>query len=380
MNIRGIFTILGLLLSMVCYGQQVELSAKHQAKLARITDKYEHALKYKKYHKKDSIHLAKKLKKVAKKQAKSQLSNQINTDIPTDSASLVSQAESMAKDKLSEQTGIDAPDITIDSTTTEQVKDTVIKEGEKLLNETDEIRALKGAEGDSGLSALTEQKEAIEKTQEELKQKAAEQKMKQQLTAKAKDFITENAQQISEVQSQMTDLKRKYASVPNSNDLSTATKRNSLKGEPLWERFFLGGNFNIIKTEPFTMDISPLLGYRINKAFEAGFTAIYRNQFGANTTSIQEYSVYGYGIFANHSFYKNYFAYLEGEKISSIPPLDVTKTRSWKETLLLGIGRKFKITKWLEMQAIIAVNLLHKNSDQLYSSPVVFKTGIRIKP
>ena len=79
-------------------------------------------------------------------------------------------------------------------------------------------------------------------------------------------------------------------------------------------------------------------------------------------------------------FYKNYLAYLEGERMSTVSKINDIDTRSWKESLMLGVGRKFKIAKWMEMQALILFNLMYDPKDELYASPVVFKTGFRINP
>jgi len=64
--------------------------------------------------------------------------------------------------------------------------------------------------------------------------------------------------------------------------------------------------------------------------------------------------------------------------MSTVTSKNDISTRSWKESLLVGVGRKFKVAKWMEMQALILFNLLYDNQDELYSSPVVFKTGFRI--
>ncbi|MEX2335666.1 MAG: hypothetical protein WD555_00170 [Fulvivirga sp.] len=46
---------------------------------------------------------------------------------------------------------------------------------------------------------------------------------------------------------------------------------------------------------------------------------------------------------------------------------------------MIGIGRKIGIAKWLEMQAMVLFNILHDNQDGLYNSPVIFKTGFRVR-
>lgn len=135
------------------------------------------------------------------------------------------------------------------------------------------------------------------------------------------------------------------------------------------------------KTNPVTIDLSPVLGWKFNKLFEAGVTGAYRARIGADRLGVNTFEdeeVYGYSVFANHMIFKNFFGYLEGERMSKVTGTNESHSRKWNETLLLGIGRKFKIAKFLEMQAIISYNFLHDNESGLYGSPVVFKTGFRV--
>lgn len=290
--------------------------------------------------------------------------------IPKDSAAVTSEVKNLGKAKLSEEIGMDVPDIKMDSTAKDQVKDEAVKQAESALKNTDEFQSLGGE--DDVLGGLSP---------EQLQQMKAKKEMKQKMAGHAKSFITEHSDQIQEVQEQMSELKQKYSEVPDSKDLSTATKRSSLKGESFWKRLVLGGNFNVSATDPVTLDLSPVVGWRFNKLFQAGVTGVYRTQFGSASTSnnpVEDNAVYGYSVFANHAVFRNFFGYLEGENMSRMTGTAEDSKREWQQTLLLGIGRKFKIAPFLEMQAIIAFNFLHENKDGVYNNPVVFKTGFRI--
>ena len=431
---RIVVCVVLIMCAVVGFSQsKVTLSQKHKEKLAKITDPYKYKLKYRQFFLKDSL---KQSKRTLKEQSISKSKSAVRDSLEQvegvseileltelDSANITKRAKSKGKKQLKQTTGIDS-NIKIDSTLVDQTKeagkeivlenvkdDELIKEnqdlldianidslkslsvdtvavrakdaavarGEEYLKNTDEFKALDGQDKDSPFGELTKQKEKLENAQEELRKAAAQNELKKQMTSKAKDYITKNSAQIQEVQSKMTDLKKKYSTVPNSNDLSTATKRTSLKGESFWKRMVLGGNFNITKTSPVTLDLSPVLGYRINKLFEVGISATYRVQFiKSGSTITKDDAVYGQGVWVNHLFYKNYFGYLEGERMSTVTTKDDITARTWKESLLIGVGRKFKVAKWMEMQALILFDLLYDNEDQLYSSPVVFKTGFRI--
>ncbi len=327
---------------------------------------------------KDSSDVIRKVKSMGNEEIQDQLDINI-PGIPTDSAALKGEATSLAKQEFANQTGIEAPDIKLDSTTLDQLRDQGESKAEEALKNTDEFKSLDGS--DSELGKLTDVKKEIELTREQLQQAKAKKEVKKKMASHAKDFISQHAGQLQEVQSQMSELKKKYSVVPNSNDLSTAKKRSSLKGESFWKRLILGGNLNVSKTNPINLDIAPVVGWRFNKLFEAGFTGTYRARLGAESsgaTSFENDDVYGYSIFANHMAFKNFFGYLEGENMSKVTGTEENNKREWHQTLLVGIGRKFKIARFLEMQAIISYNFLHDNTDGVYPNPVVFKTGFRV--
>ncbi|WP_157494035.1 hypothetical protein [Fulvivirga imtechensis] len=327
-------------------------------------------------------------KSAAKTRVRSEIENEVGVKLPdvaldsTASDQLKSEAKSRTRAMAEEKLGTDIPDVTIDSTTTRQVKDEAVKRGEEMLKDTEEFKAINDLPKDSELGQLDDYKNKLEQTQEELRQAAAKQELKKKMASHAREYISQNADKIQQVQSQMGELKKKYSYMPNSNDLSSAVKRTSLKGESFWKRLVLGGNFNISKTNPLSIDLSPVVGYKVNKLFEVGITGAYRTKFRADKYGVNQQindEVYGYSAFANHMAFKNFFGYLEGERMRTSNLNSELPERTWKQTLLIGVGRKFNVAKWLEMQAMVLFNVLHDNQDGLYNSPVVFKTGVRLR-
>lgn len=322
----------------------------------------------------------------AKKIVRDSLNQYVDVpDITIDSTTtdqIKTEARSRAKSAIESEIGEEIPQVTIDSTTTQQVKEKAVERAEEALKDTDEYNKLNGMGDDSELANLEDYKGKLEATQEELKQAAAKQELKQKMASHAKDYISQNADKIQQVQSKMGEMKQKYSYMPNSNDLSSAVKRTSLKGESFWERLVIGGNFGISKTNPLNIDLSPVLGYKINKLFEVGITGCYRSQIKADKYGAQalaDKEVYGYSAFADHMFFKNFFAHMEAERMRTTTMNEEELKREWKQTLLIGVGRKFNVAKWLEMQALVLFNVLHDNEDGLYNSPVVFKTGFRLR-
>lgn len=325
-----------------------------------------------------------RLKEVAKEAAKSALQEELKIDIPEVAldSTLIDHLKSEAKMTAEEELGIEVDEITIDSTTTDQIKDEAEKKAEDVIISTDEYKAVNDLPKDSELGKLEDYKSKLENTQEQIKQAAAEQELKQKMTSHTQEHFANNTEKIQQVQSQVERLKAKYSSMLNSNDLSSAVKRNSLKEDSFWKRLVIGGNFNISKTNPVSLDLSPVLGYKINRLFEVGITGVYRSQFNADRNGTFGQSgneVYGYSAFVNHMVFRNFFGYLEAERMRTTNLNKENPERQWKQTLLIGFGRKFNVTSWLEMQALILYNVLHNNTNGLYNSPVVFKTGFRVR-
>ncbi|MDQ3395438.1 MAG: hypothetical protein M3512_15190 [Bacteroidota bacterium] len=259
------------------------------------------------------------------------------------------------------------------------VKKEISERGESYLKSTDEYKALQGGEDGANLAELEEYKAKLEQIQQEMKETIAKDELKQKLASQGKQFVMEHIEQIQQIQEHVGTVKQKYSSIANSDDMENAVKRTSLEGEPAWKRIVLGGNINITKTNPLNIDFSPVIGYRFNKLFEAGVTAAYRTSFKANKKGVSQLNeeVFGFSVFASHMVFKSFFAYLEGERMRKEGTVFEIGSIKWNQTLLIGIGKKFHLNKWLDMQSMVVVNVLHNNKDGLYHSPVIFKTGFR---
>ncbi|UII21651.1 hypothetical protein [Fulvivirga ligni] len=296
-----------------------------------------------------------------------------------DSARVKSTVKAEGKKRLEEELGTEISDMPMDSLTMESAQKELEKRAENELKNRKEFEELGGME-DSELGNLTEYKDEWEQTQEKLQQMEARQELKQKMASQAREFITQHSDKILQAQSKMSTLKQKYSYVPNSNDLSTAKKRNSLEDKSFWERLSIGGNFNISQTNPVVVDLAPVVAYKINKQSEIGVTGTYRATFGAGKSGIgqEDDETYGYSLFGNHMVFRNFFLQLEGEMIRTTTGTPEQPDRSWKQTLLVGVGRKFKVSKWLEMQTLVMFNVIHDPLNSPYKSPLVFKTGVRL--
>ncbi|UII22649.1 porin family protein [Fulvivirga ligni] len=207
---------------------------------------------------------------------------------------------------------------------------------------------------------------------------------KEEARKRAQTFFANNTQQLEAFQKKMRMLQKKYSALPNSNDLSTAVKRNSLEGKPLRERLLIGGNFQVTSLNPFSLDASPQVGYKFNKKLVVGVGGALRHTFSndpiSTTTDIPNNS-YGYKAFVSYDIISSFFAYGEYERMSKeiADNNDLSATKiQWIDGLLLGAGRRFTVLPKIDMTVIILYNFLHDPRKAVHPQPWQVKVGFQL--
>lgn len=172
----------------------------------------------------------------------------------------------------------------------------------------------------------------------------------------------------------MQDLKKKYSSVPNSSDLSTATKRKSLKGTRFLDRLIFGGNFQIYIDKDWAVDLSPELSYLFNKSFSLGIGATY--QVNGDLMDLLEgknyQAVYGLRSFVEHKLFGSFYAHIEYELMSR-PVLDSSE---WQKSFLAGFEKRIAVSAKFEGQIAVLYNFMHK--DIPGANPINVRVGFNL--
>ena len=206
---------------------------------------------------------------------------------------------------------------------------------------------------------------------------------KQKIKEKAVEFLAQHQDKIAGIQKKMSKLKKIYSKVENSNDLSTAVKRSSLKGKPFKERLFIGANFQVINLDPFSLDFSPSLGYMFNKKFIMGIGGTYRHTFGEyepNQTTIPE-NQYALNAFVQHDVIKGFFAVATYEQSNrELPDLNSDETNSaWIPGFMAGAGKTVNVHPKINTRIMLLYNFLHEPGQSPYKSPWIFRAGFQLK-
>jgi hypothetical protein len=157
----------------------------------------------------------------------------------------------------------------------------------------------------------------------------------------------------------------KYREFVNSSDLSSGTKHSSMKGKSLREHLVIGGNFNIISSEPLSFDLSPQLGYKLTTKFFIGIGMNYRYTFGDSIRNSYYVSPTNtsYKAFVSYDIIRAFYAFSEWEK-SGIPASSADRSSTkWKDNFFVGAGRRFLVYPklYLTMTALYNLNNDHQN-------------------
>lgn len=265
----------------------------------------------------------------------------------------------------------------------DSVKGFLKSEGERLASDFAKENIDGFSELNEATAGMTAVKGMASQYQEQVKQLGDSAYLKAQAKKKAEEmamtYLSEHPGLMAPVQQKMNLLMKKYSVVPNSTDLRSAVKRNSLQGRTIKERIVLGGDFQVIGLKPFTLDLSPLIGYRFNRKFNTGIGGNYRKGFGDSIPAIAP-NVIGYKAFVSYDILTDFFAYGEFTRNSPGTQRSETfSTRTWKNATFAGIGRKFRLRQKLEMTTSFLYNFLYDNHDPIYPKRWNFRIGFRIE-
>jgi hypothetical protein len=177
---------------------------------------------------------------------------------------------------------------------------------------------------------------------------------------------------------QIDKLKKKYAYVPDSKDMKSATKRNSLSGVPGKKRIVFGGNFHLDIGDPLFLDFNPILGYRINRKWTAGIGGTIRFRLSYSDSTDFQYRVPTTGLrsFGEYQFFKSFLAHAEYEVLADdvFASEPQEKIRQATQSINIGLGSTFGIYKGLKGKVLLLYNI-PLDGETKYHSPWVVRFG-----
>lgn len=202
---------------------------------------------------------------------------------------------------------------------------------------------------------------------------------KEQLQEQAVDHFAGQEDKLHGAQEKLTSLLGKYQSFTNSSDLSSAVKRTSLEGKTFKERIVVGGNFNVLSTDPVSIDFAPLVGYRLNTKVYVGVGMNYRHTFNDSLKYNWHVSPTNtsFRAFLNYDLIKNFFAYAEAEHAGLKGSLTEVQKKQWRNNYFIGAGKKFLILPKLFMTVTALYNLNNEDNNPTYPRRFQMRFGFQ---
>ncbi len=197
------------------------------------------------------------------------------------------------------------------------------------------------------------------------------------IKSNALKYLDEHSEKWKAFQQELNSVKNKGLSFGNVDKVKVMTSQ-SLKDEPLNKRFYLGGTFQVIRETPTSLDLSPQLGYKLNKKLRLGIGGTYRikldkdywNQWG-------NYEVFGGRLFAEYDVLW-LFVHGEYERMSNL--IEQTNSDGYQRvtanSAFLGLGKDLKLKGKLTGSIMLLYNFLHDADTSPYDKPFVFRFGV----
>jgi hypothetical protein len=182
-------------------------------------------------------------------------------------------------------------------------------------------------------------------------------------------------EQMSSATATMSAAKKTHVSMPREGE--DVPKRNSLEGQPLKRRIYLGGNITLQSVNPPILDTDIQVGYKFNRDFLMGTGFIIREQFDERPSMLVG-DAYGYSVFANHKIPLGLFAYAEIQNMRTQSLFqDNLVQADWQQAYNLGIGKEIPVLPWLNLTTMVLYDFNHKNNE-LSTRPFSIRIGYRL--
>jgi hypothetical protein len=139
------------------------------------------------------------------------------------------------------------------------------------------------------------------------------------------------------------------------------------------ERIFVGGFIGMQFGTITSVNVSPIVGYRITNRLSAGIGGTYQyhndRSFGQSFTT----SIYGGGLFARFRVVDQVFLHAEYERLSLESFRfggEVERARFWEDNYFLGVGYRLRLGERVFFNIIVLYNF-NQDSQAYFQNPIL---------
>ncbi|GAA0189769.1 hypothetical protein GCM10009122_50500 [Fulvivirga kasyanovii] len=205
--------------------------------------------------------------------------------------------------------------------------------------------------------------------------------VKQRLMEKSKnvagtDILKQYQSKVQAAQLELSSLKKPEFKTDSLKGLKVRTP-NPLHDKPLRERMRPGFLMEINRKDNHSsIDLAPLMAYRMNDKFKVYGSYIYRFSFDTEENAFAfNDPTYGPRLLATYTFYKGFFVKGAWEQVRTNVPRSFNSpefTREWVRGAFVGIGREYAFARKVLGNIQVMYNFMHSED-----SPYPKKFNIR---
>jgi len=146
--------------------------------------------------------------------------------------------------------------------------------------------------------------------------------------------------------------------------------------EDIWKKLVFGGGLGLSIGNPTYIDISPIVGYRINEKVTAGIGLNYQYYSYDYGNYLFATNIYGGSVFGRYYFKKDLFAHGEVEYLN-LASYNNPEKRIGVESVLVGGGYMQHFSAHSGLVAMVLYNLTQTDYSP-YASPLIIRLGVNI--
>jgi len=182
-------------------------------------------------------------------------------------------------------------------------------------------------------------------------------------------------ERFNEAQGKLDKAKQKFNAIDRPE--GSRAGQNPYKGKPFVKRLIFGGNLQVNRQAPTSLDAALQLSYLMNARTRLGIGGSYRINFGDNILNPNfDQQVIGTRSFLDYTVFRSVFleATYELNSADVLSQDNIAQGRQWVQSGMLGAGNRFTLPKGIKANVTTLYNFFHDQRSP-NPSPWVVRLG-----
>ncbi|GEM_PF-3371276 len=200
-------------------------------------------------------------------------------------------------------------------------------------------------------------------------------KLEEKIEELKKSGVESLQTRFDQAQIKMTEAKQKF---PNLESVEEAPKNyNPYKGQAFFKRLKPGGDFQVNRLNPASVDAALSLVYPVSLKASvgvAGATRVFLQKSDSQKAREENLSLRS---FARYRFWKTFFfqANYEVSRMGNLSQTNEKTSYRWVKNALTGVGKEFDMTRGVRMNVTAFYDFFYNRQNSPNNQPWVFRMG-----